>query len=107
MGTTDVEGNTGRLPNRRLSIVPDDIPFWLQARPPGSQTGVCWADADPALLLAAVIAVTARGAGFSLSESRDHCAVSITVLSGQDRPKFYAANLTELNELLRRFAGRP
>lgn len=105
MGITDVEGNTGRHVNKQLSIVPTDVPPWLLDEHNGMGHGVTWQDAEPALLGAALQAVTGAGAAFSCSAARDYRSVSITILDGPAKPKFYASTPGELNSLLRRLSG--
>jgi hypothetical protein len=105
MGITDTEGNTGKKASGTLNIVPSTVPPWLQHEHDGLGHGVTWEDADAGELKLTVAAVTRAGAAFSLSEARDHRSVSVTILDGPERPKFYASSPDELSSLLRRLRG--
>lgn len=105
MGTTDTEGNNGKRTPARLNIVPSTVPPWLQNEHDGLGHGVTWRDAAAESLKETVAAITAAGAAFSLSEARDHRSISVTILDGPERPKFYASSPAELDSLLRRLRG--
>lgn len=105
MGITDTEGNTGRAANKRLNLVPAQVVPWLQQEHDGLGHGVNWSDVNAESLKETLVAVCKAGAAFSLSEGRDHRSVSITILDGPDRPKFYASTPEELHSLLRRLRG--
>ncbi len=105
MGITDTEGNTGKKAPNRLNIVPSTVPPWLLSELDGLGHGVTWVDCDAESLKKTAVAITSAGAAFSLSESRDHRSVSVTILDGPDRPKFYASSPAELDSLLRRLRG--
>lgn len=105
MGVTDTEGNTGKRVQARLGIVPTSMPPWLDKEHDGLGHGVNWADVDAGELKALVVAITAHGAAASFSEGRDHRSVSVTVLDGPERPKFYASSPAELVSLIRRLLG--
>lgn len=64
-----------------------------------------WADCGAEDLLAAVAHVTEDGAALLLSKTSDGGALMVQVLVGVgDKPKFYAASMQELNELLEALA---
>jgi hypothetical protein len=105
MGVTDVEGNTGKKVPSRLNIVPSTVPPWLLQEHDGLGHGVTWEDCDADSFKATAVAITRAGAAFSISEGRDHRSVSVTILDGPERPKFYASSPTELDSLLRRLRG--
>lgn len=107
MGVMDTEGTNGKKTANRLNIVPSTIPPWLAREHDGLGHGVTWEDADADSLKQTAVAITAAGAAFSLSEARDHRSVSVTILDGPERPKFYASTPTELDSLLRRLRGAP
>lgn len=62
---------------------------------------VSWSMCGAEDLLAVVAAVTEDGAALLLSKTSDGGALLIQVLEGEGRkPKFYAASMAELNEVL-------
>lgn len=62
--------------------------------------GVDWNSADPALLASVVHLGTRAGMAVSFSATANGQAVSITLLDGGHRPKWYANNQEELDRLL-------
>lgn len=69
---------------------------------PGVATGVgtSWADCNPDLMCALVDAATRRGMAISFSATANGQAVSVTLLDGSARPKWYANNAEELERQL-------
>lgn len=55
---------------------------------------------NPELLRKFVAAVVSTGAAVSISVTRDHSAVVLTVLDGNDRHKIYPTDLQELTQAL-------
>lgn len=68
----------------------------------GAKTGagVDWGDADPSLANSLVYHATRRGMAVSFSATANGQGVSITILDGGQRPKWYANTPEELNQLL-------
>jgi hypothetical protein len=74
---------------------------WQAAMDAHRKGSLSWADCGPEDLVAAVAHVTEDGAAVLLSKTSDGGALMVQVLVGVgDRPKFYAASMMELNELL-------
>ena len=67
----------------------------------GSAHGVDWGDADPSLTNSLVYAATRRGMAVSFSATANGTGVSVTILDGGDRPKWYANDPEQLDQLLR------
>lgn len=105
MGITDTEGNTGKRVPARLGIVPTDVPPWLEKEHGSLGRGVTWQDAPAERIKALIDVVTRTDAAISFSAGRDHRSVSVTILAGPDRPKFYASTPAELESLIRRLIG--
>lgn len=60
-----------------------------------------WKDVGPDDLMAALVAVTEDGAALLLSKTSDGGALLVQVLVDKDtKPKHYASNMAELNEVL-------
>ena len=72
----------------------------LGADKPSSETA-SWEDADQEELWRTVLAVTNAGDGITLSKTRDGGALSIVLLSGNDRVRLYARGAEEVSERLR------
>lgn len=68
----------------------------------GAKTGagVDWGDADPSLCNSLVYHATRRGMAVSFSATANGQGVSITILDGGQRPKWYANTPDELNTLI-------
>lgn len=107
MGAMDTEGNNGRKQANSSQFIKADVAPWHQSETSPLGRGVTWADAPADLLCSLAAAVTSTGAALSLSATRDNRGVSLTILDGPDRPKFYASTPQELESLLRRLVGRP
>lgn len=105
MGINDTEGNTGKRQATIHPIRPEGPAPWHMKDHEGAMGAVTWAQADAVLLRDVIEAVTSTGAAISLSATRDQRGVSITILDGPDRPKFYASSPEELKSLLRRLTG--
>jgi len=60
-----------------------------------------WEDADQEELWRTIIAVTDAGDGITLSKTRDGCALSIVLRSGDQRVRLYAGGADEVKERLR------
>jgi hypothetical protein len=74
---------------------------WAAAMLDTRKGSLTWADCGAEDLLAAVAHVTEDGAALLLARTSDGGALMVQVLVGAgDRPKFYAASMAELNELL-------
>ena len=65
---------------------------------------VTWGEVSPELLLRAVDSWTGDGNAITLGLTSDGGALSITLLSGGDRRKLYAAGVQEAGVLLSRIA---
>ena len=101
----DTEGNTGRKQAKASTTVTERVAPWHNSEHGDRGRGVTWADSPADDLVALVDAVTRTGAAISLSSTRDRRSVSITILDGPDKPKFYAATREELDSLIRRLLG--
>lgn len=77
-------------PSRYASITPETAP--------GSFT---WADVDSELLRNAVCVVTDCGDALSFAVNRNRTGGSVTVLSGGERPRFYAQDTDSAEAVLR------
>ncbi len=88
--TTRREGPKGKSSNVDWSQV--------GASMPGG--GVAWSDADDSAVAALVDAATRRGMAVSFSAASSGKGVSITILDGPNRPKFYANTPNELQAVL-------
>lgn len=75
---------------------------WSTLPNAGTADGVAWGDADPGLVSALLHAATRRGMAVSFSATSNGTGVSITILDGGERPKWYANSDAQLDELLRR-----
>lgn len=64
-----------------------------------------WAVCDPGLLAEAVTTWTDQGNAITFGLTSDGGAVSVTMLAGGDRRKFYASSLEELEDLLKRICA--
>lgn len=74
---------------------------WTALANKGTADGVTWGDADPGLLSALIYSATRRGMAVSFSATANGAGVSLTILDGGDRPKWYANSDAELDTLLR------
>lgn len=59
-----------------------------------------WGDVDGELIGHAIMAVTRNGDAISFAVNRNSTAGSVTILSGADRPRYYADSVTEAHALL-------
>jgi hypothetical protein len=59
-----------------------------------------WGDVPGDVLADAIGAVTARGHAISFAVNRSHSAGCVTVLAGEDRPKWYPQSTGEAVQLL-------
>ena len=59
-----------------------------------------WEDADQEELWRAIVAITDAGDAVTLGRTRDGGALSLTILSGDDRVRLYAHGADETAELL-------
>lgn len=74
---------------------------WLDATLTPEKGKLTWMDADPEDLRDAIAAATEDGAAVLLSKTSDGGALLLQVIEGEGRkPKFYAADMAELNEVL-------
>lgn len=74
---------------------------WAAAMLGTRKGSLSWSDCGAQDLLDAVAHVTEDGAALLLARTSDGGALMVQVLVGVgDRPKFYAASMAELNELL-------
>jgi len=64
--------------------------------------GVTWNDADPVFVASVVYLATRAGMAVSFSATANNKAVSLTILDGPNRPKWYANTAAELDVLLRK-----
>jgi hypothetical protein len=79
---------------------------WAKAIEGQRKGSLTWADCGPEDLIAAIAHVTEDGAALLLSKTSDGGALMVQVLvTRDDRPKFYAASMAELNELLATLIG--
>jgi hypothetical protein len=62
--------------------------------------GVDWGDADNALVSKLIHMATRRGMAVSFSATASGQAVSVTILDGGDRPKWYADSPEQLDTVL-------
>lgn len=84
----------------------DTTSKWEALLKAGRRGSLSWGDAGAADLQAAVVAVTEDGAALLLSKTSDGGALLVQVLESQNsKPKFYAGNMAELNEVLANLAG--
>jgi hypothetical protein len=63
-----------------------------------------WPDVNTTLLRAALYTVTAHGDALSFAMSRDFASVTVTVLAGADRFKWYCRTSGELDDVLSKLA---
>ena len=63
-------------------------------------TEFSWGDVDGELIRLTLEVVTRRGDAISFAVNRNRTAGSVTILSGADRPRWYAETVTEANALL-------
>lgn len=75
---------------------------WSQLGAASAGGGVDWSDADGALVARLIHSATRRGMAVSFSATANGKGVSITILDGGDRPKWYANTPEELDDLLNR-----
>jgi hypothetical protein len=88
--------------NGKKGAVPSKYATALKSAKRGS---LSWSDVGPEDLVTALAAVTEDGAALLLSKTSDGGALLIQVLeSEQSKPKFYAASMAELNEVLANLA---
>lgn len=74
---------------------------WAAAMLETRKGSLTWADVGAEDLQAAVAHVTEEGAALLLAKTSDGGALMVQILVGTgDRPKFYAASMAELNDLL-------
>lgn len=86
---------------RKRQTKKDTTSKWEGLLKAGSRGNLSWSDAGEADLLAAVVAVTEDGAALLLSKTSDGGALLVQVLVDKDtKPKHYASNMAELNEVL-------
>lgn len=96
MGVNDREGNTGSR-NGKTPAAPQPS-RWEDA---DSSTGVVtWGDADCDLLRRLLVNATRQKMAVSLAATADLRGVSITILDGGERPKWYANTPDGLNKRL-------
>lgn len=85
----------------RSNGAPAQANKWAAAMLSTRKGSLTWADCGADDLLAAVAHVTEEGAALLLAKTSDAGALMVQVLVGTgDRPKFYAASMAELNDLL-------
>jgi len=78
-------------------------PYMFDAATPGG-AATLWGLVNPNILHGAVTCVTARGDGLILSYTADGGALSITVLAGANKPRFYPATVEEAERVLNAIA---
>lgn len=74
---------------------------WEQVTGASVLGGVSWNDADPIFLASVIYLATRAGMAVSFAATANNQAVSITILDGPNRPRWYANTPEELNVLLR------
>lgn len=62
---------------------------------------ISWGLADPAMLAWCVTRLTTNGGGVILGSTRDGGALSLTVLYGDDKEKYYITPADDLNRVLK------
>lgn len=60
----------------------------------------CWGDADPERVLEVINRATRQGMGVSFSATANGTGVSVTILDGPDRPKWYMNTPEDINSKL-------
>ena len=94
------------MPRSRPHATPPDAqpqPYLLDAATPGAASSL-WGLVSANVLHGAVTCVTARGDGLILSYTADGGALSITVLAGPNKPRFYPASVEEAERVLNAIA---
>lgn len=82
-----------------------EVDKWQRVMNQSSSRSLSWSMCPSELLKDAVANVTGDGAALLLSQTSDGGACMVQVLVGVgQKPKFYAASLSELEDLLRRLA---
>ena len=71
---------------------------------PTTEQAFDWPSVNTTLLRAAIYTTCARGDAVSFAQSRDYTSVTVTVLSGGDRFKWYCRTASELDDILARLA---
>lgn len=66
-----------------------------------SQDPISWSCADARCLQAAIAAVTEDGAAVLFSKTSDGGALALQIMAGPERYKYYLADSTEVDDLLR------
>lgn len=61
---------------------------------------ITWAQVDGPTIKRAIDAITSCGDAITFGRTSDGGALSITILSGADRPKFYASEVDEAVDML-------
>ena len=74
---------------------------WGQVNGATGENRVSWNDADGNLVAWLIYSATRRGMAVSFSATASGQAVSITILDGGDRPKWYANSAGQLDALLK------
>lgn len=101
MGVNDNEGNTG---NRKRSK-PTESAGSRWAATVADAGGVGWDTADYVLVKRLTVLATRQKMAVSLAATADNRGVSITILDGSERPKWYANTTEELNARLEYLIG--
>jgi hypothetical protein len=65
-----------------------------------ANTAIAWEAVDGRAIKAAISAITACGDAITFGRTQDGGALSITVLTGADRPKFYPTTVEEAEDTL-------
>lgn len=89
------------MPRQKRPAATADTPSvpgpWINEDEPSLR----WADLDPQVVLAAIEAATALGAGLILGRTSDGGAVSVCILAGDTKPRIYASSVEEAHRRLR------
>jgi hypothetical protein len=94
-------GDRLQEPRRQNGRGVDKANKWAQAMLQARKGSLTWMDVGAEDLLAVVAHVTEDGAALLLAKTSDGGALMVQVLgNGPDKPKFYAASMAEVNELL-------
>lgn len=96
MGVTDNEGNTGN--RKKATPVKPNGSRW--ADDTADLGGVGWDTVDCPLLKRVLVLATRQKMAVSLAATADNRGVSITILDGSDRPKYYCNTAAELDKRL-------
>jgi hypothetical protein len=66
-----------------------------------AQGDISWTNVDGPTIKRCIVAVTSTGDAITFGRTSDGGALAVTVLSGQERHKLYAAEVDEAEDMLR------